>query len=121
MNYIAECLERAEKATEGPWTTWTESGMEGHFIIIIIIIVPHLGIEKQGDSRYPVQTESRENSEFIAHARQDVPELARRLKYICEHLREAAKVQHGMNSPMGELGEYWNRLADELEAPLEGE
>jgi len=105
--YADECLERAEKATEGPWFLVSDLPTYG------VAAHPHLNdpvITKNRLYRVPTRTNfgcSEEDAEFIAHAREDVPELARRLKMACEQLRRAER-------------DTWERkygdLADELEA-----
>lgn len=72
--YAEVCIERAEKATEGPW---------------------HIGYVHEdetadidGPNLEPIAEEVMpENCSFIVNARKDVPELARRLKAACEYLR----------------------------------
>lgn len=88
--YADECLERAEKATEGPW----KSGVTYHH---------------------------EQNAKFIAHARTDVPELARRLKKACETIRELAGCLEWLNGWSKNLGTdpfviNLFKFADELEA-----
>lgn len=102
-SYADECLERADKATEGPWT------MAG-------ITIERLEIASYGRGPCGVihiasmnsrNVSSREtDAEFIAHARSDVPELARRLKKACEYLRACGYM----------VGNKY--AAEELEAPL---
>jgi hypothetical protein len=92
MTYADECLERAGKATEGKW----EPNNEKLFI-----------------EGYATLEEQKNNIEFIAHARTDVPELARRLKLSIQIIRQVAN-----ENPELSVGLYI--LADELEAPLEG-
>lgn len=71
MTYADVCLERAEKATPGNWDVhdggeyWDIQGPEG--------LVVSCGREGE-------VTVGWEDAEFIAHARTDLPELARRLK-----------------------------------------
>jgi hypothetical protein len=94
MTYANKCLERAEKATKGPWSFrgWTVNAI-------------------YDDDAFPLQVNTefesaKQDAEFIAHARTDVPELARRLKKACESLR-------GIGLATGT--KYPDELADELE------
>lgn len=111
MNYIEECLDRAEKATEGPWeaqvslSIQTEKEMEKKRNRVASV----RGITVWG--KYSAIS-CKDEAEFIAHSRTDVPELCRRLKKACEWLR---KVQAGQT--------LWNfdKIAEELEATLEKE
>jgi hypothetical protein len=80
--YADQCLERAEKATEGPWSPLSD------------LIVGCM-----------------DDSEFIAHARTDVTELARRLKEACDYLRLDCEV-----SGRDHLLNCFCTIADELEA-----
>lgn len=96
-SYADECLERAKKATEGPWST-LEEGDEVHAISFV---------EACGDPLHiALSTHTEYDADFISHARTDVPELARRLKRACETLR-------------GYDIHLFNQILDELEAPLE--
>lgn len=71
--YADQCLERAEKATEGPWEC-LPYGDGTNF----------LKWQVKDSNYYRAATAiGRETAEFIAHARTDVPELARRLKEAC--------------------------------------
>lgn len=84
--YADLCLERAEKATEGPWhdnkcgrnirnyAHEKKLGKKFH-----IARYPHRTTD------YPISHEEHAaNAEFIANARGDVPELARRLTRAIE-------------------------------------
>ena len=78
------CLERAEKATVGPWTHSSTCHQVNHvysehqgFIVSDLVG----SIAKIRSGRYEFQ---KLNGEFIAHARTDVPELARRLNKSIE-------------------------------------
>ncbi len=75
MTYADECLERADKATPGPWHT-------GH---ISERFSDEADIE--GRNLECIADEVRDdNRRFIIHARTDVPELARRLKKAIDEL-----------------------------------
>ena len=95
--YADRCLERAEKAPEGPWVY--DKGVI--FTKTNPFFLQTLTRERPGDP-----WEMNEASYFIANARQDVPELVRRLKKACAYLRKSS---------------YTNLrdVADELETPLE--
>ncbi len=109
-SYADICLERASKATEGPWSTLQEEH-EVHAISFT---------DAAGDPLHIAQWIPQvENAEFIAHSRTDVVELANRLKRACEFLRMRRK-QLMLTSQPGTALTY-KELADELEAPLEGE
>lgn len=106
-SYADQCLERAEKATVGPWkSTWREDEnrnkkqIESTSSIVFgkSFILPH-------------------DAEFISHARTDVPELARRLKKACEALAKIAYWKSDANVCC--FPEDCYGLIDELEAPLE--
>lgn len=83
--YIEQVLERAEAATEGPWSVGESR--------------PHIILPSNNPDEYALavcekwRRTSREdypieaNALFIAHARTDVPELALRLKKAIEALR----------------------------------
>lgn len=102
--YIDECLERAEKATEGPWEAMFTFGssdlpaaVEGPNRTLIVRIDEACSEQPSDDIR------------FIARARMDVPELARRLKKAIEAL----------NSQEGQFGiKLFEKLIRELEAPI---
>jgi hypothetical protein len=106
--YTDECLERTKIATEGPWKTYKTH--DASFADGIRqeqtqedIICGSIDYEQRG-----VYTQA--DAEFIAHARTDVPELARRLNRAIEALKS-------------QVGQYdiplFKDLIEELEAPLE--
>ena len=79
--YADLCLERALKATEGPWKTYKCSYSNGE----ACGIDPLGGFDYSMDEcHHPLSTE---NADFMSNARTDVPELARRLKIACEELK----------------------------------
>lgn len=92
LSYADQCLQRAEKATEGPWTCSDIGSIHS-------------------PSGKPIQTGGPEcesetcyaNALHIAHGRTDVPELARRLKEAIEALRS-------------ECSYDFDQIADRLEA-----
>lgn len=123
MTYADECLERAEKTPKGPWVTGYVAGQcyidhqhGGAICKYVYDIVSdnneisHHSIIQKTTHHYVVNTTmeygamEKEVAAFIAHARTDVPELARRLMKACERLRNS-----GLYGPEDEL-------ADELEA-----
>lgn len=120
--YAEICIKRAEKATPGPWhfdigNGEVESQDPMHFRIAVAHRddllnrkdhCEHFKLE-YNPPEFPVDPD--DDMEFIAHARQDVPELSRRLKWVCEKLRRIAI--RGTASI-----EYLNGLADELEKPM---
>lgn len=109
-SYADQCLDRAEKATEGPWeaqvslSIQTEKEMEKKRNRVASV----RGITVWG--KYSAIS-CKDEAEFIAHARTDVPELARRLKKACEIIKELKF--HDRN--------FIAKVIDELEAPLEKE
>lgn len=113
-NYIDEVLARAEKATEGPWLYRSDNSSKQ------AIECEECGNEfpEQGYSLrsideytvlhgelYGMESLCQPNGEFIAHARTDVPELAKRLQIAIRYIRASR--------------DFDPKLADELEAPLE--
>lgn len=101
MNYIDLCIERAEKATEGPWEYDGED-----------LLIPSTPKEGKKCYGFVAHDEQRQNDfPFIAHSRTDVPELARRLKKACEYLRLESVCSRK---------KILNTIADELEAMPEG-
>lgn len=108
LNYIDDCLERAQKATPGPWQQFSNT-VEGTSCNYI-----------ESDRGWVTTVFTGfKNADFIAHARTDVEELAKRLKKAIEACRTEAKLEAATAGPFGPFGEKWNKLADELEAPLE--
>ncbi len=76
--YADKCLERAEKATEGPWTVIDdEYGLR----------IPEVKGICEGCVGW-LKPAYEEEAEFIAHSRTDVPELARRLKAAIDLLKD---------------------------------
>ncbi len=110
--YADICLERAERATEGPWDvtsdlpSWAVASLKAQTDVVgtlnrayRIPFRKNLGCELN-------------DAEFIAHARTDVPELARRLTEACRILRLTSH-----NKGFSGLKD----LADELEKDIENE
>lgn len=91
--YADECLERAEKATEGPWESSCDNVATSDF---------HICATYNNDE------------EFIAHARTDVPELAKRLKIALKELRRAA---YAIDNE--DYASQFTSIVHELEAPLD--
>lgn len=104
MTFADECLERASKATNGPWDTLCEHG-EVHAITFI---------DSGGDPFHIVENLKRhDDAEFIAHSRTDVVELANRLKRAIHELKLIAQHAELLKIPV-----YYSFI-DELEKPLE--
>lgn len=102
MNYIEECLQRSEKATPGPWVNRPHGVIQTQNESITI---PKEGIVFWDDSGKADNSKGTENYDFIAHARQDVPELCARLTRAIRYIRATRS-------------EFDPALADELEAPI---
>lgn len=96
VSFADICIERAEKATQGPWVSEWDS-----------LAIKNVRASDQTiiHSGFPT------NSDFVANARTDVPELARRLKLAVKCLRQWAEM-----SP--ELKNDYLTLANDLESPL---
>lgn len=86
--YAEMCIERAEKATPGPWVS-------GEFIGRVETEYQpdccefyncRLIVDLNYSSLCRSQDMEAFNCRFIAHAREDVPELANRLKKACDSL-----------------------------------
>lgn len=95
-SYIDECLERAEKATLGPWV--------GDEFEMVATKAPVL---IKGNKRLVWADDYHMNewdAEFIKHARTDVPELCNRLKTAIEELKNVRVHPY---------------IIEKLEAPLE--
>lgn len=117
-SYPDVCLERAEKAAEGPWSFEVEADYE---YILGKSFRPKRMINPTGsviDSDEYVLDLLPGDAEFITHARQDVPELARRLKEACRLLKSAQKL---LDAETGVEQNFFNSKADELEAMPEEE
>lgn len=91
-SYPDTCIERAEKATEGPWknvgdcliTEYDSNGPDGHRGAS-----PEYYNCTGYEGGFPIpDNRAVADAEFIAHARTDVPELARRLNTAIRRLRE---------------------------------
>lgn len=99
--YADECLERAGKATEGPWSWYRESVLSSK-------VSPSCVLSTDGyNNNYDAESGDRE---FIAHARTDVPELARRLKLAIEILKSIYELEAHPATAIDKLSE--------LEGPL---
>lgn len=94
--YPDTCLERAAKATKGPWWLETEALSD--------MFIAH-GSKTDLSAQFDVlESYDKDDFDFIAHSRTDVVELARRLKRACEELRAYAE------------DEIAHKFIDELEA-----
>lgn len=108
-SYADICLERANKATEGPWEvvsdlpSWAVASFKGQTDVVSTknraYRAPH---PNYGCELY--------DAEFIAHSRTDIVELANRLKRAIAYLRR-------LEPPRGTADPT---VADELERPLVG-
>jgi hypothetical protein len=86
QSYPDICLERAEKATEGPWKlNWGNSCITDSTNSESIIF--------DENCRKP-------DAEFIAAARTDVPELVRRLKKACVMLNQIGIPTDELEAPL---------------------
>lgn len=109
--YADTCLERASKATEGPWV-WATLRQSGQWTYCPALITAADPIRDVIEADSYTLSLLVTDAEFIAHSRTDVPELARRLNRACETLRAMHFKNLSPNS-------RFDVLADELEAPLE--
>ena len=106
--YLDECLERASKATEGPWEDHNWDMMERPHVV-----AHSLWNGKDSCNGHFDVPCTPENTEFIAHARTDVPELAKRLKKASHFLLDYIR------GPCPRSVEIeFIELAKELEAPI---
>ncbi len=79
---LAEILERAEKATPGPWTAYSSAWMVGSECGLIA------DTNEYGDSETKA---SAPNCAFIAYARDDVPALVAEVKRLRAELEQKHK------------------------------
>jgi hypothetical protein len=98
--YADECLERAEKATIGPWIYDLGNGEveTSEHRVTICNRAGNLERKQDVEHRYGdeipleviklLQADNNDDMEFIAHARTDVPELARRLNEAIRLLKQ---------------------------------
>jgi hypothetical protein len=101
--YADICLERAEKATSGPWKM-SGSGFN------LEVSSPKENLIIHSVNGHKAIRWHEVDVEFIAHSRTDVPELARRLKRAVEYLRLESNCSGK---------KILNTIADELEAMTE--
>lgn len=93
--YADLCLERAAKATEGPWKYQFVDDCMGMARSLScnnedVDVDSEFWIWEQlygGDDTRDSVKLTLETAQFIVHSRSDVPELARRLKKACDFLR----------------------------------
>jgi hypothetical protein len=102
-SYADICIERAEKATEGPWVRYHYAAWDG------IEGANRKDICCMSNSDWEADGPIADNIQFIAHAREDVPELAKRLKKCIARIRFEAGLFPQFRNEL-------NELADELEA-----
>lgn len=116
QSYADLCLKRAKKATKGPWV-WRKDVMQA----IRVCIEPCDGtcgaetIIETDSGYYPPRANDKE---FIAHARADIPELARRLKRAIQglnHLNSVAWLKTTYKTKNG-VKRNLKQFIDELEA-----
>jgi len=126
MTYSDQCLERASKTTPGPWKydygNWEVEcdNLESDAYRDAVCYVASIrdGIY---DRTNPV--DPTDDAEFIAHARTDVEELAKRLNkaiYALKVIGADNNVSNPCSHQDGSVEQYANNVVAELEAPLEG-
>jgi len=119
--YADTCLERAEKAAYGP-VEWRSYPDNNRFILCHKDSpTPYALLQARGDKLcvpakddgHSIEYITPEHglAEFIAHARTDVPELARRLKLAIQSMKDVAKYTNDF---------ALLNIAESLESPLEG-
>jgi hypothetical protein len=109
--FADQCLERASKATLGPWVVDKDE-------MIIAPAVKTVTRSARIILEPPIHM-TNATREFIAHARTDVQELAQRLKYAIDSIRFAVNTFKDMKQ-MDKLANILLKQADELErAPEE--
>jgi hypothetical protein len=93
--YADVCLERAEKATEGPFIVIPKDDRCSRYMVSRIPGEKSVEMVEQGHPFFighclseTSDEEARANAELFAHSRTDVPELARRLKKACEVIHD---------------------------------
>lgn len=108
-SYADICLERASRSTEGPWKydygNW-EVECDNFESDSYRDEVCSVGSVRDGINGRTNPINPTDDAEFIAHARTDVPELARRLKWACNYLRTCPESVDNLDM---------KDLADELE------
>ena len=105
--YANQCLERASRATQGPW--------QCHDLAPTLLEMP---------KKKPIRINDWVDAEFIANSRTDVVELAMRLNKACELLREISLPPYNdsdLESLLETLRIRADNLIDELEATLDSE
>jgi hypothetical protein len=128
QSYADLCIERASKATEGPWKYIDREGDYPSSWISASKTTgydeedePHTEVCKLPSSAYGYECNFDNNGPFIAHAREDVPKLANivkdlekenvelknKLKKACEVIRDASVMLRN---------DKFIQIADELEA-----
>ncbi len=115
MTYPDECIERAERATRGPWKL-TEKKIDIAFLNKPILTTFYGVDGPNAFVSFQSIGEAKPDAEFIAHSRTDVVELAMRLKRACVILKN---LNHSVIWDDPEELDEFNELIDELEAPLE--
>lgn len=127
--YADACLERAEKATPGPWKTDPDCSVYSKTEMWDSIDQPSISAMIVGRTVFDTHYGTRQlnDCDFIAHARTDVPELAKmviqletenivlrgKVKKACEALRHADQDHY-------DDIKHFEKIADELESmPVE--
>lgn len=111
--YSDICLQRAEKASVGPWITeekiWSNQRSDDVYFKYKIVL--------NGEKKKIINDASldKADSEFVAHARTDVPELARRLKKACEEL-ERISTMMAQDNQMENQSLRLSKFIEELES-----
>jgi hypothetical protein len=109
------CIDRSERATDGPWEaisdlpSWAVASLSAQTDVVSTVNRKY---------RVPYRTNlgcDINDADFIAQARTDVPELARRLQKAINKLREVDMELSAGNYYVEHDGSH-RRLADELEA-----
>jgi hypothetical protein len=100
-----EALERAEKATDGPWAPdldvsdaddpEIEAGVISDNLTVWFTSGTEIMCKEQGDWERARASQAYKDAEFIAHARQDVPDLARAVLDLQRQLRDEKASQSG--------------------------
>jgi hypothetical protein len=83
---LAEIEARAGKATEGPWLVGSAFGEDG--------LLPHEVVisPKQPTVDLPATPQGRRDAQFIAHAREDIPDLLAELEWKHSQLMTVGQI-----------------------------
>ena len=108
--YADICLERADKATKGPWEAERIYHNDGSINYEINDRYQLVAFREQNFEE-PIRAKF--NADFYAHASTDVPELAIRLKIVCAAL---AILKSGLERNITVHPEWVQKVIDVLEA-----